>query len=108
MKLLLRVVIVSLLLSALAARAGDLEDGLAAYVKQKYSLALQKFRSAADQGSANAQFCLGVMYGLGQGVAVDPVVALRWYRLAAQQGLAVAQHNVGNAYAAAMATLVRA
>jgi len=80
MKLLLR-------FGAIAARAGDLEDGLAAYVKQKYPAALQKFRRAAGQGSANAQLGLGVMYLRGQGVAADPVVALRWYRLAAQQGL---------------------
>jgi TPR repeat protein len=98
MKLPLRVVIACLLLSALAARAGDLEDGLAACVEQKHSLAVQKFRSAAAQGSPNAPFCLGVMYGLGQGVAVDPVVALRWYRLAAQQGPVPAQVNLRLSY----------
>jgi TPR repeat protein len=56
-------------------------------VKQKYPVALHKFGSAAGHGSANAQLGPGVMYGPGQGVATDPVVALRWYRLAAQQGL---------------------
>ena len=52
-------------------------------------------RVLAEQGSAEAQFSLGVAYDTGQGVAQDSAEALRWYRLAADQGHASAQFNVG-------------
>ncbi len=96
--MLLRAFVVALVLNVGVAWAGDFEDGLAAYAQQKYPAALQKFKRAAAKGSAGAQFYLGVMHGLGEGVAHDPVAELGWYRLAAEQGLAVAQFNLGNAY----------
>ena len=50
---------------------------------------------AAEQGNADAQFNLGVMYDTGQGVRQDYAQAVQWYRKAAEQGLADAQYNLG-------------
>ena len=54
---------------------------------------------AAEQGVAQAQYNLGVMYAKGRGVRQDNVEAVRWYRQAATQGLAQAQYNLGVMYA---------
>ena len=53
----------------------------------------------AEQGNADAQFNLGLMYYDGQGVRQDYAEALRWYRKAAEQGYAKAQYNLGLMYA---------
>ena len=55
-------------------------------------------RSAAEQGDANAQFNLGLMYGTGRGVRQDEAEAVRWFRLAAEQGNASAQVSLGFMY----------
>ena len=52
----------------------------------------------AEQGNAKAQFVLGLMYHIGQGVRQDYAEALRWYRQAAEQGNAKAQFNLGAMY----------
>ncbi len=52
----------------------------------------------AEQGVADAQYNLGVMYTNGQGVRQDHAEALRWYRKAAEQGYAEAQYNLGARY----------
>jgi len=81
-----------------AALAGDLEDGFAAAERKDYPTALAKWRSAAQQGDADAQASLGAMYDEGKGVAQDYKEAVRWYKLAAQQGSAIAQVNLGLMY----------
>ena len=43
---------------------------------------------AAEQGNANAQYNLGVMYANGDGVTKDAVKAVEWYQKAAAQGYA--------------------
>ena len=53
----------------------------------------------AEQGVAEAQYNLGVMYDNGQGVRQNYAEALRWYRKAAEQGVAEAQYNLGVMYA---------
>ena len=57
--------------------------------------AVKWYRMAAEQGLANAQFNLGVMYAEGQGVPEDHAEAVKWYRMAAEQGHANAQLNLG-------------
>ena len=42
-------------------------------------------RLAADQGKAEAQFALGLMYNEGEGVAQSKEEAVKWCRLAADQ-----------------------
>jgi len=55
-------------------------------------------RLAAQQGDANAQFELGLMYFMGKVVPQNYVEAAKWYRLAAEQGHAKAQFNLGELY----------
>ena len=57
---------------------------------------LDTVRQAAEQGDADAQFYLGVMYASGQGVPEDDAEAVKWYRRAAEQGeKAEAQLSLG-------------
>ena len=51
-----------------------------------------------EQGNAEAQFNLGVMYDNGEGVPQDDAEDVKWYRMAAQQGNARAQCNLGVKY----------
>jgi hypothetical protein len=79
--------------------AGPLEDGAAAYGRGDYATALRMWRPLADQGSAIAQFNLGLMYENGQAVPRDYAAAANWYRKAVDQGNASAQANLGFMYA---------
>ncbi len=72
--------------------------GMEAYDKGDYATALKEWRPLADQGDAEAQSNLGVMYDNGRGVPQDDAQAVRWYRLAAEQGHADAQFNLGWMY----------
>ena len=60
-------------------------------VPQDYDEAVKWYRKAADQGLAEAQFDLGLIYQKGQSVAQDYGEAVMWYRKAAAQGDAKAQ-----------------
>jgi uncharacterized protein len=90
----LRVAYAALLMLAAvagAAIAGPLGDAEAANDRGDYATALRLFRSLAEQGNADAQYHLGHMYFVGQGIPQDYAEALKWYRLAADQGLSLAQ-----------------
>ena len=52
----------------------------------------------AEQGDAQAQYNLGVLYAKGRGVAQDFKEAVKWYRKAAEQGDAFAQGKLGAMY----------
>ncbi|MBF0124457.1 MAG: sel1 repeat family protein [Magnetococcales bacterium] len=67
-------------------------------VVQDSAEAVARFRRAADQGHAAAQYNLGGMYYSGNGVPQDSVAARRWFLMAAQQGHAEAQFMLGNMY----------
>ncbi len=74
-------------------------EGVAAFKRGDYATAFREFRPLAEQGDANAQRNLGVMYGEGLGVTQDYAKAMKWYRKAAEQGHADAQCNLGAMYA---------
>jgi uncharacterized protein len=78
--------------------AGPLEDAVAARQRGDQATALRLFRPLADQGNAEAQFYLGIMYDNGLGVPQDHVEGLKWYRLAAEQGDGSAQYTLGSVY----------
>ena len=52
----------------------------------------------AEQGNAESQYHLGVMYQRGDGVFRDYNEAVKWYRKSAEQGLPQAQYNLGLMY----------
>jgi uncharacterized protein len=79
--------------------AGPLEDGYNAAEHGDFVTALRLWRPLAEQGDAEAQYNLGVMYEQGQGVIQDYGEAVKWYRLAAEQGDAGSQNNLGVMYA---------
>ena len=56
-----------------------------------FKKAIYWFSIAAEQGSAEAQFNLGIMYANGEGVRKDNKAALEWFTLAAEQGHSDAQ-----------------
>ena len=51
------------------------------------------FRLAAEQGDADAQFNMGLVYAKGQGTPQDYVLAHMWFSLAGSQGVEDAFHN---------------
>ena len=53
--------------------------------------AVKWFRKAAEQGDADGQLSLALMYTQGRGVAKDEVEAYKWYLLADAQGREVAK-----------------
>ncbi|MCM1261549.1 MAG: sel1 repeat family protein [Butyrivibrio sp.] len=57
-----------------------------------------QMKSYAEQGYAEAQYYLGLMYDDGKGVERNPAQAAEWYRKAAEQGIAAAQSNLGAMY----------
>ena len=59
-------------------------------VPQNYPTAHKWLSLAAEQGDANAQTQLGVMYGLGNGVIQDNVYAHMRFNIAASNGVEVA------------------
>ena len=77
------------------------DEAVAAYSRVDYATAMLWFLwflVHADQGHADAQSNLGIMYDNGRGVLKDDAEAVRWYRLAAEQGDADAQFNLGLMY----------
>jgi hypothetical protein len=67
-------------------------------VTQDFAEASKWYRAAAVQGSAEAQFMLGLCYCTGQGVRQDTDQAVKWWRDAAEQGEAAAQFQLGLCY----------
>ena len=59
----------------------DFERGLGAYQDGDYATALQEWRPLAEQGVAQAQYNLGLMYDNGWGVPQDYQEAVKWFRL---------------------------
>ncbi len=92
-------IILGIALMPIVAVSGPLEDALDAYDSGDYATALRLWRPLAEQGNADAQTRLGVMYENGQGVPEDYARAVKWYRLAAHQGNGTALLNLGAMYA---------
>ena len=74
------------------------QQGLEATKRGDYQTAFKLWLPLAEQGDAQAQFNLGLMYDKGQGVKQDDVEAVKWYRQAAEQGDAKAQVMLGFSY----------
>jgi hypothetical protein len=65
---------------------------------QDYQAAMDWYRKAAEQGSAEAQHNVGSIYCSGDGVPQDYSLAMEWYRMSAKQGYAESQREVGMMY----------
>jgi TPR repeat protein len=62
-------------------------------VAQDYAEAVKWYRLAAEQGHANAQSNLGLMYNNGRSVAQDYIQAHMWSNLAAANGSEAGRKN---------------
>ncbi len=76
--------------------------GEAFYSIGDYETALKYLTQAADAGDVYAQFRVGYMYLLGDGIPVDYEKAEYYTKLSADQGEAAAQLNLGRMYAEAV------
>jgi hypothetical protein len=60
--------------------------------------AVKWFTKAAEQGNADGEYGVGVMYQLGRGGPQDTSSAIRWFELAAKQGKVEAQFQLARIY----------
>jgi TPR repeat protein len=74
------------------------EEGITAYQANNMPLAYKEFRAAAEEGHADSQFNVGLMFEQGIGVGKDEKEAIVWYRKAAVQGNELAQYNLAVLY----------
>lgn len=74
------------------------QQGVEAERESNYEEAFELYRRAAEEGSKEAQYNLGVCYSKGIGVTPDKAESVKWYRKAAEQGQVNAQWNLGMCY----------
>jgi TPR repeat protein len=87
----------ALTLSGVAA-AGPLDEGGAAAHRGDYAEAMWLWLPLAEQGNADAQADVALLYEKGQGVPRDDVQAAKWWQKAADQGHGLAQLFIGIKY----------
>jgi len=92
--------LISIALSAWtpASLADDYTDGFLAASGGDYKIAYAKWHDLAEQGDANAQFNLGLMYHSGLQVPFNEKKAVYWYRRAAEGGNHLAQEYMAVGY----------
>ena len=84
---------------ALPVAAQGLGEGGEAFNRGDYAAALRKLKPLAEQGEAETQFALGIIYSSGaSSVSLDYGEVVKWYRLAAEQGHALGQFDLGLLY----------
>ena len=65
------------------------EKGVDVYKRGDYATALKEWTLLAEQGNADAQYLLGGVYFIGEGVPQDYKTAVKWTTRAAEQGMSV-------------------
>lgn len=63
-------------------------------VTQSDTEVVHRYRKAAEQGDADAQYNLGFCYYNGNGVTQSYTEAVKWYKKAAKQGLEVSKQSL--------------
>ncbi|MCE9591122.1 MAG: trypsin-like peptidase domain-containing protein [Planctomycetes bacterium] len=91
---------------AIASRIADPEPSTtggaelsAGYLPAASRAGAEALLRSAEEGDAQAQFKLGVMYATGDGADKDPAEAAKWFTRAAEQGLDGGQYFLGLMYA---------
>lgn len=93
-----RLALAIILLAGVASAQAGLQEGVSAYKRGHFSIALKELAPLAEKGDAKAQAILGQMYSSGSGVPQDHAKAAFWYRKAAEQGHVKAQTSLGVMY----------
>ena len=88
----------AILLGAEFSAAATLQSAERAYKQKDYATAFRGFTALARRGNPEAEFYLGKMYMLGQGVLKEEPEAIRWFKASADQGNADAQFFLGSIY----------
>ena len=88
----------AIVIIALPIGAAELDDAISALQNSDYATAQSIFHELAEDGDADAQHNLGLMYANGVGVPQNDEEAVSWWRLAADQGYAPSQARLGEAY----------
>jgi len=88
----------ALSLMAATSQASDIGQGYQAYQSGDYQQAYAIWKPLAEQGDAEAQFYLGLLYRSGEGVEKNDRTALEWFTASAKQGYLDAQYNTGIMY----------
>jgi uncharacterized protein len=96
MRTLVATLIALMLFATTPVAAGGFEDGYAAYAAGDYQKALRIWKPFAEQGNVLAQFRLGRMYEVGEGVPQNYAKAVYWYTRASHY--VRAQFNLGAMY----------
>lgn len=78
--------------------AATYEEGKKAYLEQDYDRALEILKPLAENGNAQAQITMGLMYDYGHGVEKSASESIKWYLMAAEQGVPLVQHDMGVKY----------
>ena len=86
------------LVLAVPAWGQDYKKGANAASRGDYVEALKWYRKAAEQGSVEAHYQLGILYYNGRGVTKDVARGIKWHRRAAENGHSVSQFILGSAY----------
>jgi len=89
--------ILVLLFTGAKAFAG-FDEGVSAFKRNDHAVALEQFRAAAKKGHAGAQYYLGRMYLMADGVPADYKQSTVFFQQAAAQGHADAQYYLGVLY----------
>ena len=76
----------------------SLASGIAAFEAKNFAQSLSLLGPLAEQGNADAQYRLAIMYQNGLGVVRNELLATKWMIAAANQDFALAQHGLGFMY----------
>lgn len=83
---------------ASSGRADSFDDALRAYEQGQYKSAIQQWTGLAQGGHPEAQYRLGLMHEIGQGVTRCNAGAFDWYLRSARNGHPQAQLAVARMY----------
>ena len=73
----------------------EMDAGALALEKKDYTLALEQFKLAAEQGNSYGMRSIGLLYKDGLGVKKDIAEAMNWYEKAAAKNNTDAMNNLG-------------
>ncbi len=76
----------------------NFSSGMAAFEAKYFARAMQFLKPLAEQGNADAQHRVAIMYQNGLGVTRNEEQACMWMRRAAEQNHSLAQHGLGFMY----------
>jgi hypothetical protein len=76
----------------------DFDTGLGLYKLQLYRSAFTFLLPVAEAGHAKAQYQVGYMYFVGEGVQKNIQEAIKWYKKSAEQGFVLPQLILGAVY----------